>query len=111
MGVMMWKVFRAAALCIAALAVPKVLAQAPDCRVLLNGAGTAQHAGEIVVSPSAPVTLEVHCTGTATPTYRWNSGATTSSVVTTAAATPAAQTIFTVDVTQSGQTAQFSGTV
>jgi hypothetical protein len=111
MGAMMRNGIRAAALCIAALAAPHVLAQAPDCRVLVNGAGTAQHAGEIVVSPSAAVTLEAHCTGSATPTYLWSTGATTSSIVATAPSTPAAQSVFTVDVTQGGLAAQFTATV
>ena len=92
------------------LAAP-AFAQAPDCRVLLNGVGSAQHPGEIVVGPSAAVTLEAHCTGTSQPTFRWSTGATTFAIVTSAPAAAGSQQIFSVDVTQGGSTATFTGTI
>ena len=93
-----------------ALITPQAFAQTPDCRVLLNGANTAQHAAEIVVAPSSQVTLEAHCAGTAQATYRWSTGATTFDTRVTAGAAGARET-HTVEVTQSGATRSFTGTV
>ena len=93
-----------------ALLAPHAFAQSPDCRVLLNGVNTAQHAGGIVVAASAQVTLEAHCTGTAPPTFRWSTGATGFDIRVTAGAAGSQET-YTVDVTQSGATRSFTGTV
>src|SRR5688500_1770171 len=60
------------------------LAQAPDCRVELTSTNTASHRNEIVVAPSSPVTLQVHCNGAAQPAYRWTGGQTTPSINVTA---------------------------
>jgi hypothetical protein len=100
----------AAAAVFAGFAAPGAFAQSPDCRVVLFGANTAQHAAEIVVAPGAAVTLETHCRGSGQATYRWNSGATTFDIRVTA---PAAgnQDAFTVEVTQNGATRSFTGTV
>jgi hypothetical protein len=101
------RIFAAAVL---ALAAPCAFAQAPDCRVLLNGAGTAQHAVEIVVAPSAQVTLEAHCAGTAQPAYRWSTGATSFDIRVSAGAAGTHET-YAVEVTQAGATRSFTGTV
>lgn len=86
-------------------------AQAPDCRVLLNGAGTAQHRGEIVVGPAAAVTLEAHCTGAAQPTFRWSTGATGFRIAIVAPATPGTLDIYTVEITQNNGVGTFTGAV
>ena len=89
---------------------PRADAQTPDCRVLLNGAGTAQHPGEIVVAPAAQVALEAHCTGAAPPSFRWSTGTTSFDIRVTAGAAGTQQT-YSVEVTQSGATRAFTGTV
>jgi hypothetical protein len=86
-------------------------AQAPDCRVLLATAASALHAAEIVVAPSAPVTLEVHCSGSGQPTYRWSTGATTFDITVAAPPTAGAQQAYNVDVTLNGTTRALIGTV
>src|SRR5258706_2364847 len=86
-------------------------AQAPDCRVLLATAGSAQHPNEIVVAPSAPVTLEVHCNASGQPTYRWSTGATTFDLTVAAPSTAGGQQAYNVDVTLNGATRTLTGTI
>ena len=93
-----------------AAAASSARAQAPECRVLLNGPSTAQHETQIVVAPSSTVTLEAHCDGAGTPTYAWNTGQTTFSITVTSPAAGALQN-YTVTVTQNGSSRQFTGTV
>lgn len=90
---------------------PAVLAQAPECRVLLMGTATAQHLGEIVVSPSVPVQLQVHCSGTTQPTYAWSTGQTTFAINVSAPSSAGAEQVYTVDVTVGGATRQLSARV
>jgi hypothetical protein len=100
----MQKLFSILACLVACVCAHDALAQAPDCRVELFAANTAHHRGEIVVVPSTPVTLEVHCNGTGTPTYRWTSGQTTSAIEVQANANGGTQDLYGVDVTLNGAT-------
>ena len=86
-------------------------ALAQDCRVELTSTNTASHRNEIVVAPSAPVTLQVHCNGPAQPTYRWGGGQATSSINVAAASAPGVSQAFPVDVTVAGSTQTLQGTV
>jgi len=86
-------------------------AQVPDCRILLDAAGTAQHVAEIVVAPSAPVTLEIHCNGSNNPSYVWSTGATTFSIDVTAPAAQGSTQTYGAAVTVNGSTQQLQGTV
>lgn len=95
----------------ALLACGLAAAQSPDCRVLLEAANTAQHAGEIVLAPSASTRLEVHCTGTAQPTYRWSTGQTSPAINVQAPPAAGASQSYSVDVTQSGATRTLTATV
>ena len=79
-------------------------AQAPDCRVLLSAANTAEHPAEIVVATSAPTTLTVHCSGTAQPTYRWSTGQTSSTIIVAAPTSAGSSQGYSVEVTQGGAT-------
>ena len=79
-------------------------AQAPDCRVLLDAANTAQHPEEIVVAPSTSTTLEVHCNGTGQPTYRWSTGQTSFSITVPAPSAAGSSQGYSVEVTQGGAT-------
>lgn len=101
----------AAAAVFAGLASTGAVAQAPSCRVLLEGPNSAQHASEIVVAPGTSVVLETHCNGGGQIAYRWNSGATTFDIRVSAPAAAGAHEVYTVDVTQNGTTASFTGTV
>ncbi|MEO5693485.1 MAG: hypothetical protein ABIQ72_10200 [Usitatibacter sp.] len=80
-----------------------VFAQTLNCRVLISGTGTAQHNSDIVVAPSALVTLEAHCIGGAATTYVWSTGATTPSINATAPASEGSTQGYTLTVTQNGQ--------
>jgi hypothetical protein len=100
-----------AALALAVILSGAASAQALDCRVLLAGSNTAQHEATIVVPPSTPVTLEVHCLGTSQPTYHWATGQTGFSIVANAPPTPGAQQAYQVTVTLNGLSVPLTGTI
>ena len=110
-GAMMRGAIGFAAFLILALCARAAMAQAPDCRILLMASNTAQHPGEIVVAPSAAVTLEAHCAGTAQPTYLWSTGQAAFSIGVNAPAAAGAEQAYTVDVTANGVTRQFAARV
>ena len=86
-------------------------AQAPNCRVLLSGPNTSLHEGLIVVAPSAPVTLEVHCIGAGQPTYRWAGGQTSFFIGVTAPTIAGAQQSYQVTVTLNNLSQSLTGIV
>ncbi len=86
----------------------------PDCAVYSRTATSGLYAEPLVVSPGRTVTFEAHCnygTSDPPPTFSWSGGATTFNTTVTAPSAAGANAMYSVSVTQFGQTLSYSASV